>query len=413
MVIGVLSKNYAARRLFLDKLPDAKYKDVRFYNWHLWANAHLWFLRMIGKLNMSPEEAAAKLFYDYSAIFPLGVDVLHFFNTINHDGHIPWVASVESAIPWSLEVTRCVESANPDFTSLRNNKYVRSALDDLAKPNCLALMALSQCSLNIQKQLINKVCPIQEGKIILNKLIKLLPPQSLKVNSVDEKGLSYCDDETFQFIYVGRNFLRKGGRDTIEVFCRLREKCKCKFKLTIISSLEGDEKKYERTGNDFIQIKQLINDNSDWIEWHGQLPNSKVLEMVKKSHVALLPTWMDTFAYSVLECQACGTPVISTSLRALTEINDESVGYLINVPVNELNNPVMNNREQFKVFEKMLQNGLEQKIMHVLEHRDEVRKKSTACIERIRKDYSPEKYTSNLRLLYKGKVDEVRAQFGE
>lgn len=46
---------------------------------------------------------------------------------------------------------------------------------------------------------------------------------------------------------------------------------------------------------------------------------------MKKAHVCLLPTWMDTFAYSVLEAQACGTPVISTSLRALTEINNENV----------------------------------------------------------------------------------------
>ena len=35
MKIGILSKNYAAQRLFLNKLPEAKYKDVRFYNWCL------------------------------------------------------------------------------------------------------------------------------------------------------------------------------------------------------------------------------------------------------------------------------------------------------------------------------------------------------------------------------------------
>ena len=82
MKIGILSKNYAAKRLFLDKLPLAEYKDVRFNNWHLWKNAHLWFLRAIGKLRMTPEEAAAKLFYDFKSVVPTGCDVLHFFNTI-------------------------------------------------------------------------------------------------------------------------------------------------------------------------------------------------------------------------------------------------------------------------------------------------------------------------------------------
>ena len=67
--IGILSKNYAAQRLFLNKISGAKYKDIRFYNYYLWRNAHLWFLRTIGKLNMSPEEQASKLFYDYKKLF--------------------------------------------------------------------------------------------------------------------------------------------------------------------------------------------------------------------------------------------------------------------------------------------------------------------------------------------------------
>ena len=90
-----------------------------------------------------------------------------------------------------------------------------------------------------------------------------------------------------------------------------------------------------------------------------------MLDKIKKAHVALLPTWMDTFAYSVLECQACGTPVISTSLRALTELNDASVGWLIDVPVNKLNNPIMNTPEDFIRFESQLQKGLERAICHV------------------------------------------------
>ena len=38
MKIGILSKNYAAKRLFLNKLPNATYKDIRFYNYYLWRN---------------------------------------------------------------------------------------------------------------------------------------------------------------------------------------------------------------------------------------------------------------------------------------------------------------------------------------------------------------------------------------
>lgn len=110
---------------------------------------------------------------------------------------------------------------------------------------------------------------------------------------------------------------KKGGRDTVEVLAKLHKKYQ--FKLILISALDKDEAKYERTDHDLEDAQALIEANKEWIEYHPSLPNNQVLDKIKKAHVALLPTWMDTFAYFVLECQACGTPVISTSLRALTE----------------------------------------------------------------------------------------------
>lgn len=404
MKIGVLSKNYAAQRLFLNKIKGATYKDIRFYNYYLWRNAHLWFLRTIGKLNMSPEEEAARLFYDYKSAIPTGCDVFHFFNTINHDKKKSWVVSVESAVPWALNVTKVVSDPCPDFSPLHKDKYVRNAIEALARDNCLAMMPLSQCSYNIQKTLVKQFPEYEES--ILSKLVTLLPPQELQIKDVEEKGLSYGDDEKFTFFYVGRNYFRKGGRDTVEILAKLHKKYD--FKLILISALDRDEAKYERTDNDVYEAKKLIAENKDWIEYYDSLPNAKVLEKLKKAHVALLPTWMDTFAYSVLECQACGTPVISTSLRALTEINDDNVGWLINVPVNSLNNPILNNKTDFSRFEEQLQAGLERKVVYVLEHRPEIRKKAEKCIERIRTKNSPIVYAHCLQQLYEGNVLAVK-----
>lgn len=190
MKIGVLSRNFAARRLFLDKLPDASYKDIRFYNYYLWKNAHLWFLRAIGKLNMSPEEAAAKLFYDYKSAVPTGCDIFHFFNTINHDKKKPWVISIESAVPWLLNVTRCVEAVTPDFTSLRNDRYVRKAVEALARDNCLAMMPLSRCSCNIQRMLVSQF-PEHEA-VIREKLVTLPPPTRPVGRQRGREGIELC-----------------------------------------------------------------------------------------------------------------------------------------------------------------------------------------------------------------------------
>lgn len=404
MKIGILSKNYAAQRLFLDKLPECQYKDVRFYNWCLWKNAYLWGLKAIGKLKMSPEEMVAKLFYDFKMIIPTGCDVFHFFNCINLGKHSKWVISVESGVPWPVSVTRCVESENADLSSIGQDKYVERRIKALANPNCLGLLALSHCTENIQREII-KQFPQYES-IIAKKMITLLPPQKLVINDVKEKKVTWNEEEPLTFIYVGSDFYRKGGRETVLVLSELHKRYS--FKLILISSMAVDEKRYMRTENDEKESKCLIERNKDWIEYYDRLPNTEVLEKMKKAHVCLLPTWMDTFAYSVLEAQACGTPVISTSLRALTEINNENVGWLIDVPVNRLNNPLHLTKEQQDIFSEKLLNGLYDKVEYVLQHREEIKDKAMKCLVKIKDYHSPQKYEEKLRMVYQGRISEIK-----
>lgn len=404
MKIGILSKNYAAQRLFLDKLPECQYKDVRFYNWCLWKNAYLWGLKAFGKLKMSPEEMVAKLFYDFQTIIPTGCDVFHFFNCINLGMHSKWVISVESGVPWPVSVTRCVESENADLSSIAQDKYVERRISALANPNCLGLLALSHCTENIQREII-KQFPQYES-IIAKKTITLLPPQKLVINDVKEKGVTWGEEETLTFIYVGSDFYRKGGRETVLVLSELHKRYS--FKLILISSMAVDEKRYMRTENDEKESKCLIEKNKDWIEYYDRLPNTEVLEKMKKAHVCLLPTWMDTFAYSVLEAQACGTPVISTSLRALTEINNENVGWLIDVPVNRLNNPLHLTKVQQDCFSEKLLNGLYNKVEYVLQHRKEIKDKAMKCLVKIKEYHSPQKYEEKLRMAYQGRISEIK-----
>lgn len=404
MKIGILSKNYAAQRLFLDKLPECQYKDVRFYNWCLWKNAYLWLLKAFGKLKMSPEEMVAKLFYDFKMIIPTGCDVFHFFNCINLGKHSKWVISVESGVPWPVSVTRCVESEDADLSSIAQDKYVERRIKALANSNCLGLLALSHCTENIQREII-KQFPQYES-IIAKKMITLLPPQKLVINDVKEKKVTWSEEVPLTFIYVGSDFYRKGGRETVLVLSELHKRYS--FKLILISSMAVDEKRYMRSENDEKESKCLIERNKDWIEYYDRLPNTEVLEKMKKAHVCLLPTWMDTFAYSVLEAQACGTPVISTSLRALTEINNENVGWLIDVPVNRLNNPLHLTKEQQDIFSEKLLNGLYNKVEYVLKHHEEIKDKAMKCLVKIKDYHSPQKYEEKLRMVYQGRISEIK-----
>ena len=352
---------------------------------------------------MSPEEAAAKLFYDYKALLPTRCDIYHFFNTINHSKKQPWVISVESAVPWPLNVTRCVESVEPDFSVLKHDKYIERALYYLSLENCKGLLALSHCSMNIQEQML-KQFPQYERQIS-SKLITLTPPQTIIVDNISEKPVDYHATQ-LTFIFVGMDFFRKGGREMLRVLIDLHKSYD--FRLVLITKLRVDEKRYLMSDRDEDEARSIIFANEDWIEFHEYLPNAQVLEKVKAAHVALLPTWMDTYGYSVLECQACGTPVISTSLRALTEENNENVGWLVKVPVNELNNPIHNTVEQREKFSNILVEGLKEKIEYVLTHREEIENKAIKCLEKIARYHSPEKYARNLSLVYAGRISEVK-----
>ena len=175
----------------------------------------------------------------------------------------------------------------------------------------------------------------------------------------------------------------------------------------MISDLRVDEVKYLRTNHDIEDAKKLINDNLSWIEYHEFLPNNEVIEKIKQSDVALLPTWMDTYGYSIIECQACGTPVISTSLIALTETNYDKVGWLINVPVNKLNNPIHRTKKEKDLFYYVLSKGLYETIEYVLNHKDEVQIKSENCLKRIEEYHKPEAYVKNLNLIYKNQISKL------
>lgn len=73
----------------------------------------------------------------------------------------------------------------------------------------------------------------------------------------------------------------------------------------------------------------------------------------------------------------------------------------------KLNNPLHYNSELQEKFSSMLLQGLQEKCEYVLTHRQEVKQKSFACLERIRKFHDPRDYAKKLELIYQGKVSEL------
>ena len=402
LVIGYNSKNYAAKRLILNKLEDASYKDMRFFNFYFWTNI-LWVILKI--LNISPldgDEQYQKLFSRFKKIifFKTKVDVVHLFNSVNTSSKNAWVLTVEAFIPYNKELLRILETSDPNFREVTKNKNFKKIFELLASDNCKGILPFSKCTYDIQLELVS-FFPQYENKI-KKKMLVLHPPQNPLINEVDEKGLSYSSDVKLKFIFIGKHFYRKGGIQMLKAFDVF--KTNENFELILISELTKKDNNFEFATEESVRDTiAYVNDNPEWITHHSYLPN-EVLNLIKSSHVGLLPTWADTYGYSVLECQAGGCPVITTSIRALSEINSNDLGWLIDVPTNRFNHPQFYSKIDFNEFAKILESGLIKVLKDIFENKIDIKKKAEVSLDRIKLEHNPKVYAETIENIYRGKL---------
>jgi glycosyltransferase involved in cell wall biosynthesis len=231
---------------------------------------------------------------------------------------------------------------------------------------------------------------------IRSKLVQLYPPQELLVKSIDQKPIA--PDNKLRFMFVGREFYRKGGLEILRCFEELASTYQ--FELIIVSALQNDipdiiPKAFE------IEAKQIIEKhNGSWLSYHKELENSAVLALMKSAHIGLLPTYSETFGFSVLEFQACGCPVISTDVRALPEINNNDIGWIIPTGQKTTHGELKN--IQKTIGERSIENTMKNIIVEIFENRDQIVHKAAMSIRHISNQHSPETFTGSLSRLYIG-----------
>ena len=299
------------------------------------------------------------------------------FNTIRIDGG-PFLVFFETTLP---------------RVSKKRFLLVYLERRALKSSNCLGLVAISHCAKNLQLT--------QHGT--QKEITVLHPPQKILV--AKGKDSRWTETGPIRFCFVGRDFARKGGIELLRAFDKLNQ---MNWHLTIVSSLSIDDYASQYTKEEQRVLKQevreILDRRTDQIDWRQSLPNEKVLSIMKTSHVGLLPTWHDTYGYSVLEFQASGCPVISTDIRALPEINNNSCGWVI--PIGEKFDARISPlrlKRQRKAFSKDLTNSLMTLFEEILASpRALLQEKAEKSLARIRAEHDPEKHKLALIKILEG-----------
>lgn len=380
---------YSNQRLMVGKLPEAEYVPVR--DWYSFLR------RAANKLNRTIGKPIIPVFNLNNQFEDLDlnrVDVLHFLNGISY-GRTPWVTSFETIVPrFAHLVTR---HHGKEIAHAGLDALTRRGLEALAGKACLGVLALSESSAQMQKDLL-KDFPAEYAQPILDKMRVLHPPQEALVPEVTAR--EYSAESPINFILVGAAFFRKGGREILEVFEKLVRQEKLPLRLTIVSAMRIENYAAQETEADTVWAKKKIAENSDWITYYPGLPNSETLDLMRKADVGLLPSYADTYGFSVLEFQACGLPVITTDIRALPEINNSTVGWLIKVPRNALGEALYATVEEREALSQAIRAGLEQIVREIASEPAQIAVKGAAALERIRRDHNPAAYADVLRQVY-------------
>jgi glycosyltransferase involved in cell wall biosynthesis len=169
----------------------------------------------------------------------------------------------------------------------------------------------------------------QTTKGVVNSLIGNSKPDVVAYPPTDRFGNSLSEKEIMErskskelrILFLGNVMERKGLHTLLEAVKGLRSK----VFLDIVGSLKT-EPKYVKKMQDFITKNHL----SSFVFLHDSLNNEPLKQIIKQSHILIVPSSYEGFGIVYLEGMCFGLPAIGTTAGAASEvIEHEKTGYLI------------------------------------------------------------------------------------
>ncbi len=378
--IGIERDFYPEKRCIINKVDGLVYKNIS------WYNPYLVVKKVMSRLGLKVFSSRS---FKYTSLKHPPVDLIHLFNTISYSS-TPWISHFETFLPRFEEL---FSYHHGNDREIPNKRKAAKALRQITKNSCKGIISLSECSKMIQLDLLNHFAEFRDQ--IAEKIFVIHPPQPILIKSIDEKDFS---GDRLKFVFLGAAFHRKGGVEILNVFDKLRHHYD--FELTIISRIDKQNYATKETDEDVKAIKDRIK-RSGWVNYFDYLPNIEALEILRNHHIGLLPTWADSYGFSLLECQASGCPVISTNVRAMPEINNNEVGWIIEIPKNDLGEALYETEQQRNQIRKSIETQMEDILVDIFRNRQQVEVKAKKALQRIIDNHSPQDYSDRLLCIYK------------
>lgn len=285
--IGYLNREYPSLRNVIDCVPDARYTEVG----NLFRTPHR-VLKAASRIHLLPR--SHPLLFDMSFRFreprDTRVDLIHLLNCVSF-GRIPWVTTFETVLPRYRATLNAHHGEQPDYDTMAAPRAMREAFRQISSERCKAAIAMSECNSRMQSALLDRYPEFSAA--IRRKTVVLHPPQPKMIEAFDAKP-SLSPASALKLLFVGASFFRKGGREVLQALEELR--CRgADIELTIVSSLLIDPYATKETAADVQAAMGFIQDNAHWIRHHAKLDNTAVLQLMRESHVGLLPTHAETY----------------------------------------------------------------------------------------------------------------------
>jgi len=335
--------------------------------------------------NIRKTNAYSENYFTYRNRHLKNINILHSYNRVC-DVNIPWIASFECTMPTYAGGKKTL-----------NKEQVKKHIELILQDNCKKILPLSQWAYDCEMRFLNQNHEEDIVEIIRKKMIVLYPPQQLLIKKIEEYHLN-----EIRFMFVGRQFFRKGGYLCYQVFKNIRRRYP--VKLILIGKMgEENNLAYDISEEEKQKMFSFFEDEREWLTYYPALENEEVLEQMKKCHVGLLPTYGDTFGFSVLEMQAAGMPVITTNRQALSEINDDKVGWIIDT--RQFSEGLSDyygeyTKMQIKRVGDYINEQLEKIVFDICDHPEQIVEKSKRALDRIRIYHSPTDYEAKIKNFY-------------